>query len=83
MGPAKARALAVKPCFTGCALAVEQHCNSDVDHKRISWLRASDYSEVANYGHSDKSHIAKFFASKYSDLYSTVVCVIIRGICSA
>ena len=41
-GPAGARAPAVKPC----APAVPRQLSySDVDHKRISWLRATDYFE--------------------------------------
>ena len=43
---AGARAPAVKPC----AQAVPRQLSySDVDHKRISWLRATDYFEVVNY----------------------------------
>ena len=45
-GAAEARAPAVKPC----ALAVPRQLSySDVDHKRISWLRATDYFEDVNY----------------------------------
>ena len=45
-GPAGARAPAVKPC----APAVPRQLRySDVDHKRISWLRATDYFEDVNY----------------------------------
>jgi len=43
--PARSHAPAVKPC----ALAVPRQLSyNDVDHKRISLLRASDYSEVVN-----------------------------------
>ena len=45
-GPAGARAPAVKPC----APAVPRQLSySDVDYKRISWLRATDYFEDVNY----------------------------------
>jgi len=45
-GPAGARAPAVKPC----APAVPRQLSyCDVDHKRISCLRATDYSEDINY----------------------------------
>jgi len=45
-GAAGARAPAVKPC----APAVPRQLSySDVDHKRISCLRATDYSEDINY----------------------------------
>jgi len=45
-GAAEARAPAVKPC----APAVPRQLSySDVDHKRISWLRATDYFEDVNY----------------------------------
>ena len=45
-GPAGARAPAVKPC----APAVPRQLSySDVDHKRISWLRARHYFEDVNY----------------------------------
>ena len=45
-GPAGARAPAVKPC----APAVPRQLSySDVDHKRISCLRATDYFEDVNY----------------------------------
>jgi len=45
-GAAKARAVCVKPC----APAVPwQLSYNDFDHKRISWLRATDYFEDVNY----------------------------------
>jgi len=45
-GAAGARAPAVKPC----APAVPRQLSySDDDHKRISWLRATDYFEDVNY----------------------------------
>ena len=45
-GPAGARAPAVRPC----APAVPRQLSyCDVDHKRISCLRATDYSEDINY----------------------------------
>ena len=45
-GAAGARAKAVKPC----APAVPRQLSySNVDHKRISWLRATDYFEDVNY----------------------------------
>ena len=45
-GAAGAQAPAVKPC----APAVPRQLSySDVDYKRISWLRATDYFEDVNY----------------------------------
>jgi len=45
-GPAGALAPAVKPC----APAVPRQLRySDVDHERISWLRATDYFGDVNY----------------------------------
>jgi len=45
-GAARARAPAVKPCAPATP---RQLSYSDVDHKRISWLRATDYFEDVNY----------------------------------
>ena len=45
-GAAGARAPAVKPC---AAAVPRQFSYSDVDHKRISCLRATDYFEDVNY----------------------------------
>ena len=45
-GAAGARAPAVKPCAPAVPRLLSY---SDVDHKRISWLRAADYFEDVNY----------------------------------